>query len=290
MKILPVNALPSHIVQNLNFYEWRHLYNSQTPYLLKGICSHWDAVKKWRDFQYLKEKAGKSMIEVEVGNTYLDHNLEKCTIELGEYLDYLEAGENATNNAKHGIPALRSEVNQPTEGTQRSKELRREIRRLQNETPIKPTDYQKSPPVYFAQYDVRTIHQLNSDYSNPTLTKTGKGSLYKVNIWMGLHDTKSPCHFDPFNNVLCQVYGTKRVIVVSPEYTRNLYPFYGSIALKNTSQVDIEAPDLLKFPLFEKCYGFEAELEPGDGIFIPLRWWHYCAAKTHNCSINFWWL
>lgn len=142
---------------------------------------------------------------------------------------------------------------------------------------------------YLAQYDIRSIPALSQDYSAPALTRTGDSSLYKVNLWMGSTDTYSPSHYDPFQNILCQVYGTKRVILHDPRFSEQLYPHHRDLKLKNTSQVDVETPDLTKFPKFSDCYGLVANLEPGDGLFIPLRWWHFCKATSASCSVNFWW-
>ena len=30
-------------------------------------------------------------------------------------------------------------------------------------------------------------------------------------------------------------------------------------------------------------------LEQGDGLFIPLRWWHYMRTQSLSCSVNYWW-
>ena len=41
------------------------------------------------------------------------------------------------------------------------------------------------------------------------------------------------------------------------------------------SYVDLNAPDLVKFPEFHKAIPIEFVLEEGETVFIPRRWPHY---------------
>ena len=112
----------------------------------------------------------------------------------------------------------------------------------------------------------------------------------RSNIWLGPKGVASPCHYDPFHNMLCQVMGTKRVVLFDPGDTDCLYPANGT-SQKNTSLIDVSSPDLNKFPLFANIKsGSETTLEPGDALFIPLKYWHYCESTSGSCSVNFWWL
>ena len=155
-----------------------------------------------------------------------------------------------------------------------------------------PKLLRSSPPVYLAQYDMRDMPELKADYLYPDLTRTGKASVYKINLWLGFEDTFSPCHYDPYHNVLCQITGSKTVILFNPAYSKNLYPHEKDIRLKNTSQIrDILGNvDSTTFPLFHECFGLKAVLEPGDAVYIPFKWWHFCKANSINTSLNFWWL
>ena len=38
--------------------------------------------------------------------------------------------------------------------------------------------------------------------------------------------------------------------------------------------VDIDHPDTEQFPLFASAERYEADLEPGDVLFIPALWFH----------------
>ena len=120
-------------------------------------------------------------------------------------------------------------------------------------------------------------------------TKTGKSHFYRSNIWLGPADVVSPCHYDPFQNVLCQVIGSKRVILYSPSDSEYLYPARGTVQ-KNTSLVDIENPDYARFPNFGKARALVADLHAGDMLFIPYKFWHFTRSTSTSCSLNFWWL
>lgn len=40
---------------------------------------------------------------------------------------------------------------------------------------------------------------------------------------------------------------------------------------------------------FKKGKYIEGVLEPGDGLFIPLGWWHYVRSLDVSFSVSFWW-
>lgn len=54
-------------------------------------------------------------------------------------------------------------------------------------------------------------------------------------------------------------------------------------------QVDLDGPDLLNFPEFEKASGMEYILEEGDMLYIPPKWWHYVKSLSPSFSVSFWW-
>ena len=55
----------------------------------------------------------------------------------------------------------------------------------------------------------------------------------------------------------------------------------------NISRVDVERPDLERFPLFAKATHMDVVLGPGEFIYIPARCWHYVRALTTSVSLNF---
>ena len=143
------------------------------------------------------------------------------------------------------------------------------------------------------QTDIKEIPGLIEDIKVPEITKTGSGCVYRSNIWLGgPAGSSSPCHNDPFNNFLCQIYGNKKVILFPPTAKEYLYMNDPHHKQKNTSRIDFKNPiDYRKFPLFlDAPNGIIANLEPSDALFIPLKWFHYCETRDKSCSVNYWWL
>jgi tRNA wybutosine-synthesizing protein 5 len=66
------------------------------------------------------------------------------------------------------------------------------------------------------------------------------------------------------DNVLLQVSGHKKVVLFPPSDVNNIY------MKGDKSQVlDIDNPDLEKYPLFANVTRYECELVKGDALFIP---------------------
>jgi tRNA wybutosine-synthesizing protein 5 len=86
------------------------------------------------------------------------------------------------------------------------------------------------------------------------------------------------------DNILIQVTGNKKVVLFEPEEVEYLY-------LKgDKSQVlDIDNPDLDKYPLFSKVKRYECLLESGDILFIPALWFHNVIALDFSVAINVFW-
>lgn len=108
-------------------------------------------------------------------------------------------------------------------------------------------------------------------------------------FWLGPAGIVTPVHFDSAHNLLVQIHGHKNLILIPPSQSKLLY--YPSLHLGhvNYSPVDVEAPDLQRFPRFRKATPIEVQLAPGEILFIPVRWWHYARALERTISLNFWW-
>lgn len=132
------------------------------------------------------------------------------------------------------------------------------------------------------------VPSLFSDIVVPDYIAFSSSADPILNAWLGPSGTVSPCHFDPTDNLLCQVFGYKFIRLFSPDEACNLYPSDSS-KLHNTSLVDVESPDLAQFPLFSKATYFDCILEPGEMIFIPKGWWHFVRSLTPSFSVSFWW-
>lgn len=111
--------------------------------------------------------------------------------------------------------------------------------------------------------------------------------------WFGPTGTYSPLHHDPWRNLLVQVVGTKRVRCYAPCAAQALYPFAEchehGMRTNCSTIMDHDSVCPVTFPLFAEAPGLEAELQPGDALFIPPQHWHAVRALTSSFSVNFWW-
>ncbi|NXL16887.1 KDM8 demethylase, partial [Setophaga kirtlandii] len=144
---------------------------------------------------------------------------------------------------------------------------------------------------YLAQHQLfDQIPELKEDISIPDYCCLGEGEEddITINAWFGPGGTISPLHQDPQQNFLAQVFGRKYIRLYSPQDSEKLYPHESQI-LHNTSQVDVEDPDLVKFPNFTKATFQSCILMPGQILFIPVKYWHYVRSLELSFSVSFWW-
>ncbi|XP_036422683.1 lysine-specific demethylase 8 isoform X2 [Colossoma macropomum] len=144
---------------------------------------------------------------------------------------------------------------------------------------------------YLAQHQLfDQVPELKEDIRIPDYCCLGEGDEddITINAWFGPGGTVSPLHQDPQQNFLAQVVGKKYIRLYSLEQTENLYP-YQSQLLHNTSQVDVENPDVVQFPNFMKASYQECVLQPGEVLFIPKQHWHYVRSLELSFSVSFWW-
>ena len=86
------------------------------------------------------------------------------------------------------------------------------------------------------------------------------------------------------DNLLIQVTGRKRVVLYCPQEATNLY-----LSGDKSQVLDIDNPNLEKFPKFTKAVAYECFLEPGDVLFIPALWFHNVIALEFGVAVNVFW-
>ena len=118
----------------------------------------------------------------------------------------------------------------------------------------------------------------------------GDKVVIERNLWFGGAGCKTPLHYDHADNFLVQVKGVKRVTLFAPDQTEHLYPALDTF-MPHMSRVNTFNPDLEKFPEYEQAHRvrLEADIGPGDTLFMPPGWWHAVETIETSLSVNFWW-
>lgn len=91
-------------------------------------------------------------------------------------------------------------------------------------------------------------------------------------------------HYDVMDNFLIQVTGKKRVVLFSPRDAQYLY-----LSGSKSQVLNIDNPDLAKYPLFSKARRYECSLKAGDVLFIPALWFHNVISEEFGVGVNVFW-
>jgi len=138
--------------------------------------------------------------------------------------------------------------------------------------------------VYITAYNSRSnaaaLAPLDADIGPlPPFLTEGKGMM-----WIGPEGTFTPLHFDLTNNLLAQVRGRKRVILLPPSETRHLH--HRRHVFSDVHDVTDEAR-LNLYPSARQARRYELELGPGDMLFVPVGWWHQVRALEFSVMLTF---
>ncbi|KAL7581730.1 hypothetical protein ACA910_022268 [Epithemia clementina (nom. ined.)] len=272
----------------------RPYYNDQSSVVLRGCLQrnpHWaTALSSWPNRSYLTERIGANEhFDVEIG--YYNKG-DKVTIPLGQYMEYLKLFESMFgNSAEETVASTTSNKDDWTDDWEdEDKDITQKHQRQHPES---------SQILYLAQNDLPK--GIASDIQIPSLCcdpsfGLGEGKLYQCMFWMGPPYAFSPLHFDPLSNLLIQVVGRKRVLIVDPTNilvnVDTLYVGRDHGQQSNTSAIlNLENIDRNQFPLAPPIHlvAQQAVLNPGDVLFIPAKWWHSARSLDFTISVNTWW-
>lgn len=145
--------------------------------------------------------------------------------------------------------------------------------------------------------------QLIGDFSIPVYFKDL--ILRCINVWMGnsRKDIVTPLHHDFNDNLYTVVEGYKHFTVYPPIQAANLYTrgkvveieSNGNIryedlkGMPHLSQVDIDHPDMNRFPLYADAEGsrIDFNLSKNEMLFLPNGWFHRVSSRGRHIAISF---
>ena len=103
-----------------------------------------------------------------------------------------------------------------------------------------------------------------------------------VQLLIGSAGTKAGVHQDDRHNFLIQVAGSKKVMLVSPYFTRCVHPFAG---LPDKSPVNLDRLEK-RYPHLAEAVVLVGAIAPGEVLFIPRGWWHTLRADEPTIMLG----
>jgi hypothetical protein len=107
----------------------------------------------------------------------------------------------------------------------------------------------------------------------------GATKYFTAGVMIGPRNSQVGLHYDFLEShaYLAQIIGRKRCVLFSPTDSAALYD----------GNVNVDAPDFDKFPLFQHATAYECTLEPGELLFLPYRWWHHVVGLEKSITVNY---
>jgi hypothetical protein len=258
----------------------RPFYNQQVPVIFRKSALHFPAIQKWKDLSYLETQlADWQDCQAEMG-LYNQKDAEKMRIPFTSYAQYLRLAKQEEEN----------DAVDPDEPT----DEHLEIYLAQNELPAVLEKDICIPSVCTGIHhdDAAEVHNESKQ------RMIGHGRLYQRNLWIGPANVTSPLHFDPLDNFIVQIVGRKRVFLLDKSVDPDrLYAGEVHGQQSNTSAVPVYNGkfDATKYPKFQNVLDhpnqnvLSSELNAGDVLFVPSKWWHALVALEYSISVNIWW-
>ncbi len=103
-------------------------------------------------------------------------------------------------------------------------------------------------------------------------------------LWIGPAGTFTPLHHDLTDNLIAQIVGRKRLILVAPSEASRLHNReHVFSALRDLADPATLAghPELAALPLYDVV------LEPGQMLFVPVGWWHQVTALDFSVTATY---
>jgi hypothetical protein len=128
----------------------------------------------------------------------------------------------------------------------------------------------------------RRIPELRRDIHMPEIA-SGFSERF-VFMFFGCRGSVTPTHYDiDMSHVFhTAIRGRKRITLFSPGCSRRLHRH----PLTVRSYVDIDAPDVERFPRLDGVPGAQVTLVPGETLFIPAGYWHHVVYEEGGYAVS----
>jgi hypothetical protein len=106
-----------------------------------------------------------------------------------------------------------------------------------------------------------------------------------INLWFGGEGSITPLHFDAGDGFICQIKGSKEVVLYSVDEFPASFPNpLGGLGPSRDSPRGVVSSSL------REAHPFECVLRAGEMLYIPAGWWHRVRNLEVSMSVNFWWI
>jgi hypothetical protein len=101
-------------------------------------------------------------------------------------------------------------------------------------------------------------------------------------LWFGPAGTITPFHHDLTNNLMAQVLGSKRILMVAAHEINAIYNHEHCFTLVDALGIDYE-----RYPGMRDARIQEAVIGPGEILFLPVGCWHFVEALEVSVTVSF---
>lgn len=127
----------------------------------------------------------------------------------------------------------------------------------------------------------------NTAPTNIFLKIPWKKKIFFGNVYAASKSVRTKAHFDIWDIVHVQCTGVKTWWLAAPKSYPSLYPVMDEEkGILRRCLIDLDNPDLSKYPLFSKAKFKKVTVNPGDLLYVPPLWWHEVESDTFSISIN----
>jgi len=110
-------------------------------------------------------------------------------------------------------------------------------------------------------------------------------------MYFGGGNNTTGLHYDPYENFILVVSGTKRVLLFAPSESAHLYPSQPPYYSYSPIPPMVKPEDgyrLHNFPRFAEAKAIEVEVHEGEMLYLPIFWWHGVQGHGRNLSLHWW--
>ena len=222
----------------------RDYYSKHKPVVLRKGIDHWPALKKWSP-QYFADTLGDAQIQVQFdreSDDLFERNSDKYRKSM-LMSEFVDMIENDGDSNNYYMTA---------NNTQQNVEA------------------------------IKSAFEDIGDFGDGYRNLLEADSAFSTYFWMGPKGTFTPLHHDLTNNMLVQVYGSKKVTLIPAWQVPWIYN-----DLHVYSEVAFPKYDLKTHPLMQHITPVEVTIDAGDALFIPIAWWHCVDGLDKSISISF---